>query len=42
MDKPVDAAEAAELGLVTEAFDDIDWPTRSGCAGGAASLSPTP
>jgi len=25
LDKPVDAVEAAELGLVTEAFDDIDW-----------------
>jgi len=41
MDKPVDAAEAAELGLVTEAFDDIDWPDEIRIVlEGRASLSP--
>jgi benzoyl-CoA-dihydrodiol lyase len=41
VDKPVDAAEAADLGLVTEAFDDIDWPDEIRIVlEGRASLSP--
>jgi benzoyl-CoA-dihydrodiol lyase len=41
MDKPVTAMEAADLGLVTEAFDDIDWPDEIRIVlEGRASLSP--
>jgi benzoyl-CoA-dihydrodiol lyase len=41
LDKPVDAVEAADLGLVTEAFDDIDWVDEIRIVlEGRASLSP--
>jgi benzoyl-CoA-dihydrodiol lyase len=41
LDKPVDAGQAAEIGLVTEAFDDIDWPDEIRIVlEGRASLSP--